>query len=41
MAEPGIYRRTFDLQARIEAELEAELATAVSTNGHQKLPTYE
>ena len=34
MAEPGIYRRTFDLQARIEAELEAELATAVSTNGH-------
>jgi ATP-binding cassette, subfamily B, bacterial len=41
MAEPGIYQRTFDLQARIEAELEAELATAVSTNGYQKLPTYE
>jgi ATP-binding cassette, subfamily B, bacterial len=36
MAEPGIYRRTFDLQARIEAELEAELATAVSNNGHAK-----
>jgi ATP-binding cassette, subfamily B, bacterial len=36
MAEPGIYRRTFDLQARIEAELEAELATAVSSNGHAK-----
>ena len=41
MAEPGIYRRTFDLQARIEAELEAELATAVSTNGHQKLPIFD
>jgi ATP-binding cassette, subfamily B, bacterial len=36
MAEPGIYQRTFDLQARIEAELEAELATAVSSNGHAK-----
>ena len=41
MAQPGIYRRTFDLQARIEAELEAELATAVSTNGHQKLPIFD
>ncbi|MCP5094138.1 MAG: ATP-binding cassette domain-containing protein, partial [Chloroflexi bacterium] len=28
MAEPGIYRETYDLQARIEEELEMELATA-------------
>jgi ATP-binding cassette, subfamily B, bacterial len=41
MAEPGIYRRTFDLQARIEAELEAELASAVSPNGRQKLPIFD
>ncbi len=33
--QPGMYRRVYDLQSRIEAELEAELAqaTAVATNG--------
>lgn len=35
LKQPGMYRRIYDLQSRIEAELEAELAqaTAVSTNG--------
>ncbi len=29
LAQPGIYRRVYDLQARIEAELEQEIADAV------------
>lgn len=35
MAEPGIYRRTFDLQARIEAELEEEISLAEQNNGRR------
>ncbi len=36
LSQPGMYRRIYDLQSRIEAELEAELAevTAVSANGN-------
>lgn len=38
MAQPGVYRQTYDLQARIEEELEADLAQmdkpAFSANGH-------
>ncbi len=42
MTEPGIYRDTYNLQARIEEELEAELAEAskkeslLNANGHGK-----
>jgi hypothetical protein len=28
VAQPGIYQQTYDLQARIEAELEQEIASA-------------
>ncbi len=36
LSQPGMYRRIYELQSRIEAELEAELAgeTAVSVNGN-------
>lgn len=36
---PGIYQKTYDLQARIEDELEADLATVVyEKNGHHPNP---
>jgi ATP-binding cassette subfamily B protein len=33
MAEEGIYRRIYDMQARIETELEREVASANGGNG--------
>jgi ATP-binding cassette subfamily B protein len=39
MHQPGMYRRIYDLQSRIEEELQADLAavTAVPVNGHGKM----
>ncbi len=39
LKQPGVYRRIYDLQSRIEDELEADLAaaTAVPMNGHGKV----
>jgi hypothetical protein len=46
LSQPGIYQRVYDLQARIEAELEQEIADAVeradakleNRNGHGGVP---